>query len=129
MRSMFVLCLLILLVGPALALNVFSDGSDRDLTLTGTGNYPIDLGAAVTGDWYTTNGNGAGVYDPSKWAVVFKYTSNQRAIKRARDDIKAHLLALKLFKENTRVIFRAQGRILWVFSYLYNNFGRRRDES
>ncbi len=31
--------------------------------------------------------------------AVFKYTSNQRAIKRVRDDINAHLLALKLFKD------------------------------
>jgi len=44
--------------------------------------------------------------------VVFKYTSNQRAIKRARDDIKAHLLALKLFKDSTWVAVRAQGRVL-----------------
>jgi hypothetical protein len=44
--------------------------------------------------------------------VVFKYTSNQRAIKRVRDDIKAHLLALKLFKDSTGVAMRAQGRIL-----------------
>jgi uncharacterized membrane protein (DUF106 family) len=44
---------------------------------------------------------------------VFKHTSNQRAIKRARDDIKAHLLAIKLFKESVAVALRAQGRILW----------------
>jgi hypothetical protein len=44
--------------------------------------------------------------------VVFKYTSNQRAIKRVRDDIKAHLLALKLFKDNVAVTFRAQGGLL-----------------
>jgi hypothetical protein len=44
--------------------------------------------------------------------VVFKYTSNQRAIRRVRDDVKAHLLALKLFKESTSVTLRAQGRIL-----------------
>lgn len=44
--------------------------------------------------------------------VVFKYTSSQRAIRRVRDDIKAHLLALKLFKESTSVALRAQGRIL-----------------
>jgi hypothetical protein len=44
--------------------------------------------------------------------VVFKYTSDQRAIKRVRDDINAHLLALKLFKDSTRVSLRAQGRIL-----------------
>ncbi len=45
--------------------------------------------------------------------VIFKYTSNQRAIKRARDDIKANLLAIKLFKESVAVALRAQGRILW----------------
>jgi hypothetical protein len=44
--------------------------------------------------------------------VVFKYTSNQRAIKAARDDIKAHMLALKLFKDNAAVTLHALGRIL-----------------
>lgn len=44
--------------------------------------------------------------------VVFKYTSNQRAIKRARDHIKANLLALKLFKESASVALRAQGSTL-----------------
>ena len=43
--------------------------------------------------------------------VVFKYTSNQQAIRRVRDDIKAHLLALKLFKDSTSVTLRAQGRV------------------
>lgn len=42
---------------------------------------------------------------------VFKYTSNQRAIKRTRDDINAHLLALKLFKDSASVALRAQGHI------------------
>src|SRR5919109_2369001 len=41
--------------------------------------------------------------------VVFKYTSNQRAIKRVRDDIKANLLALKLFKDSPAVTLSAQG--------------------
>ncbi len=44
--------------------------------------------------------------------AVFKYTSNQQAIKRVRDDINAHLLALKLFKESAAVSLKAQGRIL-----------------
>src|SRR5262249_29273630 len=44
--------------------------------------------------------------------VVFKYTSNQRAIKRVKDDIKANLLALKLFKDSASVALGAQGRIL-----------------
>ena len=41
--------------------------------------------------------------------LVFKYTSNQRAIRRVRDDISAHLLALKLFKDSTSVILRRRG--------------------
>jgi uncharacterized membrane protein (DUF106 family) len=45
--------------------------------------------------------------------VVFKYTSNQRAIKRVKDDINANLLALKLFKESVSVALRAQGSILY----------------
>jgi uncharacterized membrane protein (DUF106 family) len=44
--------------------------------------------------------------------IVFKYTSNQRAIKRVRDDVSAQLLALKLFKDSAAVALRAQGRIL-----------------
>jgi hypothetical protein len=45
--------------------------------------------------------------------VVFKYTSQQEAIRRVRNDIKAHLLALKLFPDSLGVTFRVQGRILW----------------
>ena len=44
--------------------------------------------------------------------VMFKYTSNQRAIKRVRDNIDANLLALKLFKDSARVTVGAQGRLL-----------------
>lgn len=44
--------------------------------------------------------------------VVFKYTSNQRAIQRVRNDIKANLLALKLFNDSPSVILQAQGRVL-----------------
>lgn len=43
--------------------------------------------------------------------VAFKYTSNQHAIKRVRDDIKANLLALKLFKDSPAVTLRAEGRV------------------
>jgi len=44
--------------------------------------------------------------------LAYKYTSNQRAIKRVRDDINAQLLALKLFKDSASVALRAQGRLL-----------------
>jgi hypothetical protein len=40
--------------------------------------------------------------------LVYKYTSNQQAIKRVRADIKANLLALKLFKDDVRVVLHAQ---------------------
>ena len=40
--------------------------------------------------------------------AVFKYTSNQRAIKRARQRIRANLLAIKLFKDSVAVGLRAQ---------------------
>lgn len=44
--------------------------------------------------------------------VAFKYTSNQAAIRRVRDDIKANLLAVKLFPDSIVVTLRAQGRLL-----------------
>ena len=43
--------------------------------------------------------------------VVFKYTSNQKAIGCVRDDIKANLLAVKLFKDSFSVAFRSQTRV------------------
>jgi hypothetical protein len=44
--------------------------------------------------------------------AVFKYTSNQRAIKRVRNDIKANRYALALFKDSASVALRSQGRLL-----------------
>ena len=43
--------------------------------------------------------------------AVFKYTSNQKAIGRVRDDIKANLLAVKIFRDSFTVAFRAQTRV------------------
>jgi hypothetical protein len=43
---------------------------------------------------------------------AFKYTSRQSAIKQTRNQIKANLLSLSLFKENVWVGLQAQGRIL-----------------
>jgi hypothetical protein len=51
--------------------------------------------------------------------AVFKYTSDQRAIHRVRNEIDANLLALKLFKDSARVALRAQGRILLGASRLF----------
>jgi len=44
--------------------------------------------------------------------IIFKYTSNQRAIAHVRNDIKANMLALKLFKDSLAVIVLAQCRLL-----------------
>jgi hypothetical protein len=50
--------------------------------------------------------------------IAFRYSSNQKAIGRARDDITANLLALKLFKDELGVTFRSQGRILGALARL-----------
>lgn len=57
------------------ALNIPSDGSDGALVITQ--NTEIDLGRAVTNRWDANNSAnaGKGIYDPEKWAVVFKYSS------------------------------------------------------
>lgn len=46
--------------------------------------------------------------------VVFRYASNQTAIGRAKDDIKANLLALRLYKDELAVVFQAQRRVAWA---------------
>jgi hypothetical protein len=50
--------------------------------------------------------------------LVFKYTSNQRAIKRVRASIRANLLAVKLFRDNVRVGLRAQRRVVFAALHL-----------
>lgn len=51
------------------------NGSDGPLNITS--NTEIDLSQAVDGSWDQNNAAnaGKGVYDPNKWAVVFKYSS------------------------------------------------------
>lgn len=44
--------------------------------------------------------------------ILFKHTSNQAAIGKVRDTIKAQLLAMKLFKDNIPVVLKAQVKIL-----------------
>ena len=44
--------------------------------------------------------------------VVFRYTSDQKAIGRAKDQLKAHLLAVRLFQDQLPVVMRAYTRIL-----------------
>jgi hypothetical protein len=43
---------------------------------------------------------------------IFRLTSNQEGIRKVKDRIKAHLLELRLFKDNMSVTMTAQGRIL-----------------
>ena len=56
-------------------ISIPSDGSDGALVISN--NTVVDLSQAVTGVWSNNNsGNaGKGIYDPAKWAVVFKYSS------------------------------------------------------
>lgn len=56
--------------------------------------------------WSTLTGIGA--------LVVYKYASNQTAIGQVRDDIKANLLAVKLFKEELSVTLKSQGKLFWA---------------
>ena len=44
--------------------------------------------------------------------LVFRYASNQAGIERAKDRIKAHLLEIRLYKDDFRVSLAAQGNIL-----------------
>lgn len=44
--------------------------------------------------------------------VVVKYASNQTAIARVKDDIKANMLSIKLFKDELRVMFGAQRGVI-----------------
>jgi hypothetical protein len=43
--------------------------------------------------------------------LVFRYTSNQKAIARAKDRLKANLLAVRLFQDQLPVVMRAYARI------------------
>ncbi len=43
---------------------------------------------------------------------VFKWTSNQKGIQKVKNKIKAHLLELRLYKDNLGLSLRAQGNIL-----------------
>jgi uncharacterized membrane protein (DUF106 family) len=51
--------------------------------------------------------------------IVYKHTSNQKAIKRVRDDISANLLAIKLFKDSAAVALKAQERLHWAAIRLF----------
>src|SRR5947207_10591039 len=44
--------------------------------------------------------------------VVFRYTSNQKAIRIAKDHLKAHLLAVRLFQDQLQVVLVSYWRIV-----------------
>ena len=44
--------------------------------------------------------------------IVFRYTSDQKAIHVAKDHLKAHLLAVRLFQDQLPVVLSSYGRIL-----------------
>src|ERR1700747_1956328 len=44
--------------------------------------------------------------------IVFGYTSDQKAIHNAKDQLKAHLLALRLFQDKIQVVLQSSGRIV-----------------
>src|SRR5438093_10487717 len=44
--------------------------------------------------------------------AVFRYTSDQKAIRLAKDQLKAHLLAVRLFQDQLPVVLSSYGHIL-----------------
>ena len=63
------------LAAPAAAQITIPGADGSDLPFTPTENTVVDLALADTAVWNDTNPNpGEGVYDPDKWAVVFRYT-------------------------------------------------------
>lgn len=44
--------------------------------------------------------------------IVFRFTSSQEGIRRSKDRIKAHLLEVRIFKDNLRILLSAQKHLL-----------------
>jgi len=54
--------------------------------------------------------------------VIFKYTSNQTAVRRVKDRIKANFYAITLFQDSLAVLMRSVGRIIsWNLKYMGYN--------
>jgi len=54
---------------------------------------------------------------------VYRYTSNQKGIKKVKNKIKAHLLEIRLYKDSMSISLQAQGKILLAnFKYIALNF-------
>ena len=55
--------------------------------------------------------------------VIFRYTSNQAGIKKVKNRIKAHLLELRLYKDDLGLSMKAQGNILLAnLKYITHSF-------
>jgi len=56
--------------------------------------------------------------------LIFRFTSNQHAIRRAKDRIRAHLLEVRLYRDDVGVLLRAQKDILVSnLAYLGHSLG------
>jgi uncharacterized membrane protein (DUF106 family) len=54
--------------------------------------------------------------------IIYKYTSNQKGIRKAKDRIKANFLAIMLFSDSLRVLIKSIGSILkWNLAYMGHN--------
>lgn len=54
--------------------------------------------------------------------IIYKYTSNQKGITRAKDRIKANFLAIMLYKDSLVVLLKSIGSILrWNLVYMAHN--------
>ncbi len=73
MRRFLIATAILCVAGNSLAVNTFSDGSDGALVVGVGQNVVIDLSQAPTGTW-SDAASGDGIYDPTEWAVVFKYS-------------------------------------------------------
>lgn len=74
LRGLTVCSVLLVVAAPACAgIDIPSDGSDG--AFNPTSSVEVDLSLAAAAAWDTPSPTpGNGVYDPEKWAVVFKYT-------------------------------------------------------
>jgi hypothetical protein len=50
--------------------------------------------------------------------LVFRYTSDQKGIKETKEKIKAHLLEIRIFKDNLTILLSAQKRLL-IYNTIY----------
>lgn len=46
--------------------------------------------------------------------LAFKHLSRQKSIARVKDKIKAHLIEIRIWADDPRIVFRAIGKVLWA---------------